>query len=310
MDAIKQVVSVSIGSSKRDHAVEIDLLGERFVVSRRGTDGDMQAAENLLRELDGKVDAFGLGGIDLYLDAAGRRYHFRDAVRFGRAVSKTPLVDGSGLKGAVEGDVVRYMREDLGLDLREKRVLVTQAVDRWGMAQAFSDAGCEMTYGDLLWGLGVNVMIHKRSTLESVVRLLMPVARQLPFTWLYPVTTDHTTEVEVEPKYARLYEEADIVVGDYKYVRKWLPGDMRGKWVVTNTTTAEDVEFLRRRGVDLLVTSTPRLDGRSFGANVIEALLIAYEGAGAPLTPERYAQLMRTVGFSPDVKWLQRSHAA
>jgi hypothetical protein len=310
VDAIKQVVSVSIGSSRRDHSVKIDILGEPFIVQREGTDGDMDAAVARLRELDGQVDAFGLGGIDLYLEAAGRKYYFRDARRFGRAVSQTPIVDGSGLKGAVEGDVVRYMREDLGLDLRGKRVLLTQAVDRWGMAEAFADAGCEMTYGDMLFGLGINLMIHDRRMLERFVRTLMPVARQLPFTWLYPVTTDHTTEVDDEPKYGYLYEQADIVVGDYKYVRKWLPADMRGKWVVTNTTTAEDVEFLRRRGVDLLVTSTPRLDGRSFGANVLEAILVAYEGASGPLTQSRYMELMRTIGFSPDVKWLQRSHAA
>ena len=71
-----------------------------------------------LRELDGKVDAFGLGGIDLFLHAAGRDYYFRDAKRFRDAVQGTPLLDGTGLKGAVEADVVRFMREDLGLDAR------------------------------------------------------------------------------------------------------------------------------------------------------------------------------------------------
>lgn len=290
--------------------MEIDLLGERFSVRREGTDGDMDAAAARLRELDGHVDAFGLGGIDLFLNAAGRRYHFRDARRFARAVTATPLVDGSGLKGVVEGDVVRYLAEDLGLELHGKRVLVTNAVDRWGMAEAFFSAGCEMTCGDLLWGLGIDVMIHDERSLTRLVRTLMPVVSQLPFSWLYPSETDSSTAVESESKHARLYREADIVAGDFKYVRKWLPEDMRGKWVVTNTTTAEDVEFLRRRGVDLLVTSTPRHDGRSFGANVMEAVLVAYEGASGPLEPQRYLELMRTIGLTPDVQWLQRSHAA
>lgn len=310
MDAIKEVVSVSIGSSKRDHTVEVDVLGESFRIRRQGTDGDMGAAVELLRSLDGRVDAFGLGGIDLFLTAAGRDYHFRDARRFSAAVSKTPLVDGSGLKGAVEGDVVRYMAEELGLHLRGKRVLVTNSVDRWGMAEAFFSAGCEMTCADMLFALGIDVMVHDRETLVRVVRTLMPVVRQLPFAWLYPVEADHTTKTSADSKHARLYRDADIIAGDYKYVRKWLPEDMGGKWIVTNTTTAEDVEFLRRRGVDLLVTSTPRLDGRSFGTNVMEAVLVAYEGASRALTPERYMQLMRAAGFAPDVRWLQRDRAA
>lgn len=34
---MKQVVSVSLGSSKRDHKVEAEFLGEKFVIERIGT---------------------------------------------------------------------------------------------------------------------------------------------------------------------------------------------------------------------------------------------------------------------------------
>lgn len=305
MAAIKEVLSVSIGSSKRDHTVDVELFGEPFRISRVGTDGDMDRAEALLREKDGSVDAFGLGGIDLYLTAAGRDYHFRDGRRFGSAVSRTPLLDGSGLKGAVEADVVRHMVEDLGLLLRGKRVLVTSAVDRWGMTEGFFDAGCEVVAADLLFALGVPVMLKTRRSLEATVRMVAPVAVQLPFAWLYEAEADHETAVQAESKHAALYRSADIIAGDFKYVRKYMPADMRGTWVVTNTTTAEDVEFLRERGVDLLVTSTPRLEGRSFGTNVIEATMVALEGARQRLAPARYMELLRETGFTPDAQWLQ-----
>jgi len=307
VDAIKEVVSVSIGSSKRDHTVEVELFGRPFRISREGTDGDMDAAEARLRELDGHVDAFGLGGIDLFLHAAGHDYFFREARRFRGAVSQTPIVDGSGLKGAVEGDVVRYMTEDLKLDLEGKRVLITSAVDRWGMAMAFADAGCEMTYADLLYALDVPIMLHQRSTLVRVIRTIAPIAVQLPFAWLYPAEADHQTSVQRDSRHAQLYRDSDIIAGDYKYVRKYMPADMSGKWVVTNTTTTEDVEFLRAHGVELLITSTPRLEGRSFGTNVIEATMVALDGASSSLTPARYLELLQSTGFTPDVMWLQRS---
>ncbi len=79
VEAVKEVVSVSIGSSSRDHEVEIDLLGERFRIRREGYDGDLDAAAARFAELDGTVDAFGMGGIDIYLRADGRKYFFRDA---------------------------------------------------------------------------------------------------------------------------------------------------------------------------------------------------------------------------------------
>ncbi len=64
---MKRAVSISIGSSKRDKAVEITLLGERVRIERIGTDGDMKKAAALYTEMDGKVDAFGVGGADLGL---------------------------------------------------------------------------------------------------------------------------------------------------------------------------------------------------------------------------------------------------
>lgn len=306
MDIIKEVVSVSIGSSRRDHVVEVELFGQPFRIRREGTDGDLGRAEKRLRELDGTVDAFGLGGIDLFLHAAGRDYYFREARRFRDAVTQTPLVDGSGLKGAVEGAVVAHMQQALGLELAGKRVLVTSAVDRWGLAMALADAGCEMTYGDLLYALDIPIMIHRRSVLVRTVRMMAPIAVQLPFKWLYPAEADHESEVEQESKHAGLYRDADIIAGDYKYVRKYMPLDMSGKWVVTNTTTAEDVEFLRSRGVELLITSTPRLEGRTFGTNVIEATMIALDGASKALSSARYLELLMKSGFKPDAQWLQR----
>ena len=303
---MKQVVSISIGSSKRDHTVELELFGEQFKIWREGTDGDMADAVRRLREYDGKVDAFGLGGIDLFLNAADRTYWFRDAKRFRDAVKVTPLLDGSGLKGAVEGDVVRFMREDLGLELAGKRVLVTSAVDRWGVAMGFYEAGCTMTYGDLLYALDVPIMIHGHTALVRTVRVMAPLAVQLPFKFLYPTEADHTSEVEAESKHAQLYRDADIIAGDYKFVRKYMPRDMAGKWIVTNTTTAEDVEFLRSVGVELLITSTPRLGGRTFGTNVIEATMVALDGAKVALEPKRYLELLRSTGFTPDAIWLQK----
>ena len=41
---MKRAVSISLGSSKRNKAVEVDLLGERVSIERIGTDGDMMAS--------------------------------------------------------------------------------------------------------------------------------------------------------------------------------------------------------------------------------------------------------------------------
>ena len=284
----------------------MELLGETFRIRREGTDGSIPRAVERIRELDGTVDAFGMGGIDTYLRAAGRDYYFRDARRITAAARKTPILCGSGLKGPVEASTVTFMRDELGLSLAGKRVLMTSAVDRWGLAEGLYQAGCEMAYGDLLYVLGIPRMIRSHDALVRFIHALAPVAVQLPFAWLYPVGDKQDSET-IDPRHADLYHASDIIAGDWQYVRKYMPEDMTGKWVITNTTTPADVAFLKARGIELLVTSTPRLEGRSFGTNVIEATMVALTDARAELQPAEYMELLARVGFKPDVQWLQRS---
>lgn len=156
---MKRVVSVSLGSSKRDHAVETEILGEKFSIERIGTNGDVAKAMRMISELDGQVDAIGLGGTDLYIHAGGKRYVFRESLKLKNCARQTPVVDGSSLKNTLERRVVSYMEKELAYDFRGKKVLMVSAVDRFGMAEALSGAGAEMVFGDLMFGLGLPLPI-------------------------------------------------------------------------------------------------------------------------------------------------------
>lgn len=268
----------------------------------------MDAAIARIAELDGKVDAIGLGGVGLYLKAAGRTYVMREAKKMADAAKTTPTVDGTGLKDSLERDAITYMRDELGLELHGKKVLMTAAVDRFGLAEALYEAGCEMTFGDLVFGLGIPFPIRSWRTFNIVTRLLMPIIAQLPFKMLYP--TGEAQLKEPDPKYTRYYDDADIIAGDYLFVRKYMPRDMSGKWVITNTTTERDVEELTERGVELLVTTTPRLEGRSFGTNMMEATLVALAGGSGALEQSEYRKLLDQVDFQPSPQWLQEGRRA
>ena len=141
-----RVVSVSLGSSSRDHRARVELLGEPFDLERIGMDGSIDRAMAKLRELDGKVDAIGLGGIDVYLYAGSKRFALRDGLRLLEAVKITPVVDGSGLKNTLERAAVRFVGDELGVTLAGTKVLMVSALDRFGMAQAFVDAGAALCW--------------------------------------------------------------------------------------------------------------------------------------------------------------------
>lgn len=304
---MKRVVSVSLGSSKRDHQVEVELAGELFEISRRGTDGDFEKAIKLIQELDGNVDAIGLGGIDVYVYAGNRRYAFADGRKLMQAARKTPVVDGSGLKNTLERKTVHYLLENTNLIKPGIKVLMVSAVDRFGMAEAFTGAGCDMVFGDLIFAMGISYPIRSTRKLESLAKILLPVICKLPFEMVYPTgkKQDNQDKIKAE-KFAKYYLEADIIAGDFHYIKKYFPPRLDGKVIITNTTTKEDKKFLQERGVTALVTTTPVLDGRSFGTNVMEGVLVAL--AGKPwdkITGEEYQQLLVRLNFQPQVIHLQ-----
>jgi len=274
-----------------------------FHIRREGTDGDFGLLKRRLIELDNdpSIAAIGLGGTDLFLNAADRTYWFRETKSLAQLVRNKALVDGSGLKGIVEADTVRYLSEELKYDISDKKVLVTSAVDRWGLAMAFSASGAKTSFGDLFYVLGIRKILHSRTALTRAVRIAAPIAINLPFSWLYPSGSDHNSKPRRHAWTDRLYRDHDIIAGDFKYITKYMPPDLDGIWVVTNTTTEADIEFLRKHGVSKLITTTPRLKGRSFGTNVMEALLIASVGEAKSLSPERYLALMEEFDLRPSV---------
>lgn len=300
---MKEVISVSLGSSKRNHEVEAEFLGKQFKIRRIGTDGDFEKAIRFLSELDGKVDAIGLGGIDIYLYSGTRRYELVDGVKLREAVKRTPVVDGSGLKNTLERDTIRYLLEETDFDLPSKTVLMVSAVDRFGMAQALTAAGCKMIFGDLIFALNIPKPIYELSMVEKLADELLPKICKTPFHLLYP--TGKEQEKEPDPKYAEFYNQADIIAGDYHLIRKYLPPKMAGKIVLTNTVTPEDVEDLRKRGVQYLITTTPEFEGRSFGTNVMEAVLVTLiDKPWEEITPEDYQKLIEKLDLKPRIEKL------
>jgi hypothetical protein len=297
---VKRVVSVSLGSSSRDHRARVELLGETFDLARVGMDGSIDRALAKLRELDGTVDAIGLGGIDVYLYAGKQRYALRDGLRLLEAVKVTPVVDGSGLKNTLERQAVHFVREELRVPLRGTKVLMVSALDRFGMAQALVDAGADVLFGDFIFALDLDKPVRGLAEFEALAEKYLPDACKLPFQFFYP--TGKKQDRAPQPKYPEYYAEAAIVAGDFHFMRQFMPDRLEGKLVLTNTLTARDVDELRARGVGTLVTTTPEFEGRSFGTNVIEAALIALLGKRwDEVTPDDYAALLERMSLRPRV---------
>lgn len=306
--APKRVVSVSLGSSSRDHRFETEILGQPIIIERFGTDGDTAKAQQMLEELDGKVDALGLGGTDLYLRAGRRTYKIRETARLVGNVRKTPFVDGGGIKASWERWLITdYLPNRKGLSFRGRRVLLVSSVDRYGMAEAFIEAGADVVFGDLIFALGIPIPMRSLTTVQILAALLLPVLSRLPIKFLYPTGKK---QEEITPKHGRHYAWAEVLAGDFHLIRRFMPEDLRGRVVLTQTITPTDVAELRRRGVWLLITDGPDMGGRSFATNVLQGAIVAVLGRRPEeIATDEYLQTALRAGFVPRVEELNPQNA-
>lgn len=301
---MKRVVSVSLGSSSRDFTEECEFLGEMFHLERIGTDGSVGKAGALIAELDGHVDCITLGGMDRYLWLGTRKYAIRQVDRLARKATTTPVVDGSGIKHTLEPMIIRRLVSEKIIDFAGKQVLVLSGVDRYGMATAFPKLGCQVVYGDLIFAVGIPIAIRSLRGLHMLGRTLLPLICRLPMSFLYP--TGSQQQKPPSPGKEAWFERADVIAGDYLFVRRYLPRDLTGKIIITNTTTTDDVAMMVERGADILVTTTPRMSGRSPGTNVLDGILVALSGRRPEeLTQADYLAFINRLGLQGNVEYLQ-----
>lgn len=304
---MKKILSISVGSSSRDHTARHTFLGQECELSRQGTDGDFDKAVQRYRDMDGQVDAFGVGGVEFFLRVGQRRYYFRDVSRIRRAVRISKIGDGNGVKGLLErrafAALEKHLNEKEDRTLRGLPALLTTAVDRYGMGEAMVDAGLDLTIGDFMFTLGLPLPIKKLSTVRVVAATLLPVITRMPFSWFYALGSEQ--DKPPQPKWDKYYQRAQVLGGDFIQIRQFMPDDLTGKIIVTNTTTAQNVEELRKRNLHILVTVTPRLEGRSFGTNVMEATLLALmDKPQSQATDADFLDLIERIPLEPNIEVL------
>ncbi len=257
-------MSVSLGDPRRDYSFLLSVGGEKVVLKRKGTGGDVRKALHLLEHLDGKVAAIGLGGVNFVYRWGEARYPLPWGERLRRAVRKTPLGDGSRWKELVEPELVSSLPPGRG-----EKVFFSSVLDRYPLARALEERGYRVMAADAWSALGWPFLLPF-SLFGALARATMPLLRLWPLGWMYP----HRDRVRKERRKLRFR----FFAGDFRLLRPFLPSDLGGVTVLTGGLSREERELLERRGLSRLLTASPSLRGLHPAANALEALACALGG--------------------------------
>jgi predicted amino acid dehydrogenase len=297
----REIVSVSLGSSSRDYELSTQVFGDEVHVRRLGVDGDVRRARDLVAQFDGKVDAIGLGGANLYFQVGRRTYIHQQIQALADAAQTTPVVDGVHLKNTLERWAISQVAEQHPGIFGHKRIFVVSGVEHYAMAQVLSSYSHHLLFGDPLFQLNLPFVLRSFKQLERYADLVLPVLCRAAYDRLYPVGQEQDLHT---PRGTQYFERAHIVVGDYAHIRRFAPEKLRGKVLITDSLSSADVSDLRERGVGSLITLTPPLsEGHPFvGSNVLEAMLVSFlDRPSAEVTDDDYLNLVARGELQPRV---------
>jgi hypothetical protein len=285
----------------RDYDTEIMCSLCALHIRRIGTGGDLSRAAGLFKSYDGMVSALGMGGVNMALRAGERRYKLAAGSKLAAQVKITPLVDGGGIKDTIEKDLVSYIRTKAGWPRRDQVVLIPSVLDRFGLALSLEQAGCRLIIGDAMFALGMPLPFYSLASFNTAARAVLPLLRNLPIGFLYPLGEK---KAEIKSRYERYYRRAEILAGDFHFLRRYLPADLSGKDIITSTVSPDDVKDLKNRGVRWLATASPSFNGRSLGANVLEAVCTALLESKRGPASGYYQCLYGQLGWEPRLERL------
>lgn len=295
---MKKVAIVSLGPKGVESGFQYEFRGQPVEVEWHATDGDVRVAGERIASLDGKVDAIGLDSMNRAYHVAGTDYPIREVAEITRGATRTPVVDGSNLKRTLERWAVTWMQDKEPDLLRSTtHVFFPNGVDRWHMAKVFAEYTEHLEFGDAMFHWSWPWTVKGLSQLETYASWLLPWVCDRPYKALYPTGKRQT---ESSPRYSKAFRKADVIAGSIHYIRRYAPLDIRNKIVVTNALSPEDYEDLRERGVRTVITTTPEMNGRSYGTNVLEAIMVAtQEKKASQLKTDDFLAMISESGIEP-----------
>lgn len=321
---MKHVLVIDLGSGESTRTVTF--RGQPVEIKRIGCNGHraepspaltglyssaVERARAIVAHYDGKVDAIALEGMPVQLKLGNFSQVHADGVHIREMATRTPVVDGSGVRDGLERWAVMLAdRAQPGI-FAEKYILMVPGLNHNGLIDEIAKHSPAIRYADpfVFFNLPDFPGVGSKQTLEQAAPPTLEQLAHLPYKLVHPRPgTPHLHRAESP------FEHADLFVGDIGAIRRYAPQHLKHKTIAVEHATEEDIADLQARGASIIVTMLPGLDGKgSLGelpASVMEAVFVACRAdPNLPLTEDTYLDLMADLDWTPHIRYLRTEEA-
>lgn len=305
---MKQIAVLHL--NRPETAETVTFMGHMLHIHHLNCANDLEKARELIAQYDGQVDAIALNGMPAELELGPAQRAHEQGASLTAVAQQTPVVDGRIIRAGLERwGMILADRAQPGIFSR-KQVLMTPGLNHNGMARAFEKHGGTLRYADpfIFFNLPKVPGIGLRQTRNQAAPFTLDRLKDVPYAALYPQANGQPAANQAP------FDWADVIAGDIGTIRHFAPATLKRKTVVVESATEADLADLQARGVDIVVTLMPALDGAAglgrWSAATVEAALTALrQNVDAPLNEDTYLDMMANLEWTPAIRSLQADNA-
>jgi len=276
---MKTVVNISLGPSKDDYDFKPRFLGKDFRVIRLGTDGDIDCVADLLAEWDSKADVIGLGSIQFPFTINKKNRAEKETQTLYQLGHKlnTPFTTGDSLRSVGHEWTIRHIQYTFGNNyFNNNRVLFFSGMMNSSIANALSEYTTNIKFCDPILEQGIPKFLNSIDDLKLYANELHSVLKWVPSKQFSNMAMPLRAYNEFIIQKA--VRQSNVIVIPYynfhKYIENFGLKELGGKTVITATAYDDRVKFLKERGVDVIIDSTPKILENVVGVSVLEAMIM------------------------------------
>lgn len=293
---MKKVVTVSLGSSRKDFTFKTRFLGHNFEVRRLGADDDTVKAWELMRRQQAVADAIGLGEISDHYSVGLNTLVNKETRRLTNVVTRVPVTTGATLRRLLHVRAVRHVQKALGHYFNNNLVLFLSGMRNYDMAVAMADYTPNLSFADALFQTGVPAMLTSLEQLELYAKGSDLVLNSKPGEILEAALTDFKIRWAAD-----VVAKSHVVVGTFAEIKSvGNPDNLAGKTLITAAVDAERMAFFKACKVNLVVDTSPKLFEQVVGINTIEAMILAaLEKAPEEISDDDFSEILDELKLVP-----------
>jgi predicted amino acid dehydrogenase len=276
---MKTIVNISLGPSKDDYDFNPRFMGMDFRVIRLGTDGSIDIAADLLQEWDSRADVIGLGSIQFPFTIGNKNNTEEQTKTLYQLGSKlsTPFTTGDSLRSVGHEWTIRHLQYTFGNNFfNNSRVVFFSGMINSSTAGAISEYTPNLKFCDPILEHGIPKFLKSIDDLKLYANELHSVLKWVPsrqFSDLaMPLRAYNDFIIQ------KAIQLANIIVVPYYNFHQYLKNcglkELAGKTVITATAYDDRIKFLKERGVDVIIDSTPKILKNVVGVSVLEAMIM------------------------------------